>query len=224
LNDRVTVQAQAHPHTAVLVGIIALIILVILVLFWTMRAHPSRMIIAAGCIVTIFVLLGLLITWHAIARQRNAGNWAEELTRLGFPLELPSVPGYFPMGGYILDDGSLEIDMGRDEKARTAYHASVLTVILYRTRNSEGAAVLRGCAPAGDIKPQYSCQVKGAGLWMVTAPGMSYNEALADKQDMIIVAHENGATVPGSVLLQAVTLLRPATAAQIASLPSTNAG
>jgi hypothetical protein len=59
---------------------------------------------------------------------------------------------------------------------------------------------------------------------MVTAPGMSYNEALADKQDMIIVAHENGATVPGSVLLQAVTLLRPATAAQIASLPSTNAG
>lgn len=43
------------------------------------------------------------------------------------------------------------------------------------------------------IKRQFTCRAKSAGLWRVTAPGMPYDEALARKQNMIVVAHEGAA-------------------------------
>jgi hypothetical protein len=211
------------PYAAAIAGGIALGGLAVLV-FWARRGSRRRVIVTVGCVATGLVLLA---AFNASRVQGQAGSRAAKLTRLGFPLELPGVPGYFPMGGYALPDGSLEIDMGRDGKtARAAGEASVLSVSFYRAGNSEGATVLRMCAQDADphITPRFSCQAKGAGLWRVTAPGMPYDEALARKQNMIVVAHEEaGAQVPDSVLLRAVSSLRRATAAQIAALPSTDA-
>jgi hypothetical protein len=212
------------PYAAAIAGGIALAGLAVLIFFWARRGSRRRVIASAGCVALGLVLLAAFIVSRV---QGEAGSQAAKLARLGFPLELPSVPGYFPMGGYALPDGSLEIDMGRDGKtARTDGRASVLSVSFYKAVNSEGATVLRMCAQDADphITPRFSCQAKGAGLWMVTARGMTYDEALARKQDLIVVAHEEvGAQVPDHVLLRAVSSQRPATAAQIAALPSTNA-
>jgi hypothetical protein len=224
LNERVTTISSPHAamiaYVAAIAGGIGLTGLAVLIFFWARRGSRRRVIVTAGCVATVIVLLGVFIVSRV---QGQAGSQAAQLTRLGFPLELPSVPGYFPMGGYALQDGSLEIDMGRDGK--TAPTASVLSVSFYRTGNSEGATVLSMCAQDADphIKPQFTCQAKSTGLWMVTAPGMPYDEALARRQNMIVVAHEEtGARIPDSVLLRAVSSLRPATAAQIAALASRN--
>ena len=224
LNERVTTISSPHAtmiaYVAAIAGGIGLTGLAVLIFFWARRGSRRRVIVTAGCVATVIVLLGVFIVSRV---QGQAGSQATQLTRLGFPLELPSVPGYFPMGGYALQDGSLEIDMGRDGK--TAPTASVLSVSFYRTGNSEGATVLSMCAQDADphIKPQFTCQAKSTGLWMVTAPGMPYDEALARRQNMIVVAHEEtGARIPDSVLLRAVSSLRPATAAQIAALASRN--
>lgn len=226
LNERVTTISSAHAaviaYAAAIAGGIALTGLAVLIFFWARRGSRRRLIVAAGCVATGIILLGAFIVSRV---QGQADSGAAKLTRLGFPLELPSVSGYFPMGGYALPDGSLEIDMGRDGK--TARTASVLSVSFYRPGNSEGAAVLRMCAQDADphIKPQFTCQAKSAGLWRIRAPGMPYDEALARRQDMIVVAHEEtGAQIPDSVLLRAVSSLRPATAAQIAALSSGNVG
>jgi hypothetical protein len=229
LNERVTIISSPYaaviPYAAAIAGGIALAGLAVLVFFRARRGSRRRVIVSAGCVATGLVVLG---AFNVSRVQGQAGSRAAKLARLGFPLELPGVPGYFPMGGFALPDGSLEIDMGRDGKtARAAGEASVLSVSFYRAGNSEGATVLRMCAQDADphITPRFSCQAKGAGLWRVTAPGMPYDEALARKQNMIVVAHEEaGAQVPDSVLLRAVSSLRPATAAQIAALPSTNVG
>ncbi|HEX6520533.1 MAG TPA: hypothetical protein VF070_11070 [Streptosporangiaceae bacterium] len=216
------------PYAAAIaqgIALIVLAVLAVLVFFWARRGSQRRVIVTVGCVATGIVLLGAFIVSRV---QGQASSRAVKLTRLGLPLELPSVPGYFPMGGYALPDGSLEIDMGRDGKtARAADEASVLSVSFYRVGNSEGATVLHMCAQDAEthIKRQFTCQAKSAGLWRVTAPGMPYDEALARRQNMIVVAHEEAdAQVPDSALLRAVSSLRPATAAQIAALPSTNVG
>jgi hypothetical protein len=141
------------------------------------------------------------------------------LTQLGFPLELPSVPGYYPMGGYATAGGSLDVSMGRDGAPSDL--ALAFTVSITRAGTSDGAVDLGMCKPGENprLTPQYSCQAKGPGLWLVTASGASPDEALASKRGMVAVAQPIGAQVPDKILLQAVASLRPATAAQIAALP-----
>lgn len=220
LDERVTAvsfpSAAVLPYAAAIAGGIAL---AVLIFFWVRRGSRRRAAVTAGCGALVLVLLGALAAGHAVARQEKAGSWKANLARLGFPLALPVVPGYYPMGGYTGPDGSLQIDMGRGGK--TAGAVSVFSVSMYRTSGSEGAAVLRMCAQGTD--PRLTCQAEGAGLWRVTARGMPCDEVLARRPDMIVVARKTGAQVPGSVLLRAVSSLHPATAAQIAALPDTNA-
>jgi hypothetical protein len=172
----------------------------------------------AGLIVAGVVLLASLIVPRTIARQEQTDSQEAKLTQLGFPLELPSVPGYYPMGGYAMPGGSLDVPMGRDGAPSAL--ALAFTVSITSAGTSDGAFDLGMCA--GDenprLTPRYSCQAKGPGLWLVTGTGLPSDEALAVNRDMIAVAQPIGTQVPDEVLLQAVTSLRPATAAQIAAL------
>jgi len=76
------------------------------------------------------------------------------------------------------------------------------------------------CGPGQDpqLIPQYTCQAKGPGRWLVTEGGTTSDEALADNGGVIAVAQPVLTQVPDEVLLQAVSSLRPATAAEIAAL------
>jgi hypothetical protein len=172
----------------------------------------------AGLIGVGVVVLGSLIAPRTIVRHEEADSQAATLTRLGFPLELPSVPGYYPMGGYATPGGSLEISMGG--YGATGYLDLAFTVDITTASTSDGAIDLGLCKPGEDpqLTPRYSCRSSGAGRWVVTQPGTSSDEALADQRDRIAVARPIGTQVSDEVLLQAVTSLRPASAAEIAAL------
>lgn len=232
LNGRVTSvtsveapHASGFPYLIVILGGIAIVDLAALIFLWVRRGGRKRMMITGGCVVTVVVLLGSLIAWHAADQRRKASNWKAGLTRLGFPLELPSVPGYHVMGAFTGMDGALAIDMGRDGPA-TPGTSSVLSVSFYKSLNSEGADLLGMCEGLPDPNSQshLSCQVKGPDIWMAVAHGMPYGEILARKQNMIVVVQKTDPQVPDSVLLRVVSSLRPATADEIAALPATNAG
>lgn len=177
------------------------------------RGRPT----IAGLIVAGVVLLGSFIVPPAIARQEQTDSQEAKLTHLGFGLELPRVAGYYPMDGYAMPGGSLDVDMGRDGAPSTLV---AFTVSITRTGTSDGAFDLGMCKHDENPKltPQYSCQAKGPGLWLVTGTGLPSDEALAVSRGMIALAQPIGTQVPDEVLLQAVISLRPATAAQIAAL------
>ncbi|MCL2582251.1 MAG: hypothetical protein FWE35_07330 [Streptosporangiales bacterium] len=221
----VPVAHAAFPYVPVVFGGLLLIALAVLVVSWIRRGHRIRAIITVGCVVIVVALLGSFIVWrHRQDPVRGLeANRAQEakLSRLGFPLELPRLPGYFPMAGIVLPGDALTVGYGRGARADLADgQSSVLSVNFYRPSMSEGASDLSECVAGGPrSRPRFTCQAEGPGLWRVTAPGMPYHEVIARKPDMIVVVRgDAGAQVPDSVLLQAVTSLRPATAAQIANL------
>ena len=172
----------------------------------------------AGLAGVVVVLLGSLLVPRTVARQEEVGSQAAKLTQLGFPLQLPSVPGYYPMGGYATPGGSLDVSMGRDGEPSDL--ALAFTVSITRAGTSDGAFDLGMCRPGQDprLTPQYYCQAKGPGLWLATERGTTSDVALADNRSMIAVAQPILRQVPDEVLLQAVSSLRPATAAEIAAL------
>jgi len=95
------------------------------------------------------------------------------------------------------------------------------TVDVTRVGTSDGTTDLGMCQPGGNprLVPQFSCQAEGPGRWLVSEPGTTTDEALADQRGRIAVAQVVGTqTVPGAVLLLAVTSLQPASAGQIAAL------
>ena len=164
------------------------------------------------------VLLGSFVVPRTIARHEETDSQAAKLTRLGFPLELPSVPGYYPMSGYATPGGSLDVAMGRDGAA--SYLAPAFTVSITKVGTSDAAFDLGMCKPGENpqLIPQYSCHARGPGRWLVTDSGASGDEALADSRGVIAVAQPILTRVPDEVLLQAVTSMRPASAAEIAAL------
>jgi hypothetical protein len=164
------------------------------------------------------VLLGSFVVPRTIARHEETDSQAAKLTRLGFPLELPSVPGYYPMSGYAAPGGSLDVAMGRDGAA--SYLALAFTVSITKVGTSDGDFDLGMCKPGENpqLIPQYSCHARGPGRWLVTDSGASGDEALADSRGVIAVAQPILTRVPDEVLLQAVTSMRPASAAEIAAL------
>lgn len=214
--------AGAFPYGPVILGGLVLVLLTIRILSWIRQGRRTRAVVTIACVVAVVTVVAVLHTF-IVSRGRQDPDREQEamLNRLGFPLELPSVPGYFPMGGFALPGGSLDIGLGRGSKPDLQDgQSSVLTVSFYRPSGSEGASDLSPCVtPDPRSRPQFTCRAKGPDLWMVTSPGMPYHEAIARKPNMIIVARgDAGARVPDSALIKAVTLLRPATAAQIAGL------
>jgi hypothetical protein len=177
------------------------------------RAH------VAGSVGVGIVLLGSFIVPRTIARHEQTDSQAAKLTRLGFPLELPSVPGYYPMNGYATPGGSLDVSMGRDRAA--SYLALAFTVSVTKVGTSDATFDLGMCRPGENpqLIPQYSCHARGPGRWLVTDSGASADEALADTRGMIAVAQPIGTQIPDEVLLQAVASMQPASAAEIAALP-----
>jgi hypothetical protein len=173
----------------------------------------------AGLVGIGIVLLGSFIVPRTIARHEQTDSQAAKLTRLGFPLELPNVPGYYPMNGYPTPGGSLDVAMGRDGAA--GYLALAFTVSMTKVGTSDAAFDLGLCQPGENPRLilQYSCHARGPGRWLVTDSGASSDEALADTRGMIAVAQPIGTQIPDQVLLQAVTSMRPTSAAEIAALP-----
>jgi hypothetical protein len=169
----------------------------------------------AGWAALVVVVLAALIVPRVVANREQTDGQVATLTRLGFPLQEPSVAGYYPTDGYATPGGSLQIWMQGDGAGPDT--AAAFTVEITTVGSTDGTYDATTCT-AGE-HPDDSCQAEGPGRWLVTFPKGEGDEALAEKGGMIVVAQPVGATVvPAAVLLQAVTSLRPATAAAINAL------
>lgn len=205
------------------VGVLMLAGLLAAVFLWAKRGGRRRVLITTGCTVICFVLLGAFIAYRTVTDRRKVSGWKAGLSRLGYPVELPSLPGYYPMSAITgLNGTSLEIDLGHGDPSAPV-RTSVLSVSFYQGPGSEGASVLSECAqrPASE----FICQSRGAGLWRVTTPGSSFDEIFARQRNLIVMAKAEDRThIADSVLIRALTSLHPATAAEIAALPVMHVG
>jgi len=167
------------------------------------------------------VLLGALVVPRTVARHQATDARAATLTRLGFPLELPSVPGYYPIDAYATPGGSLEVSMGSDGAAPD--DALAFTVDITRSGSSDGVFDLKVCHENDpQLTPQYACQADGPHRWLITESGSPGNGALAENGGMIAIVQQtqtpSGTPLPAHVVLTAVSSLRPASASAIAAL------
>lgn len=220
-------ETGSRPEAAWLLLVLyaLLIVVVVLIIIWACRGSRKRVIVTFGCIAGAISLVAVGIAVSAAGRHRKAAAWKANLTRLGFPLELPHVPGYYPMAA-LTGPGSLDIGLGRSGPV-AGVRSSVMTVTLYRTVNSEGADYLGICERAGasrTVDSQLTCDSLGSGLWRVMPKGLDSMEILVrTPYEIVVVRQEQYASLPDSVLLRTARSLRPATADQVAAIPLTNA-
>jgi hypothetical protein len=176
---------------------------------------------AAGLALTGVVLLGSLIAPYAIGQREMADARVARFTALGFPLELPAVPGYHVFGADPTADGALVVSMDTIGDDPFGYQFSVT---IAPAGNKGSADALATCTHGtGAGAPLPSCQALGPGLWLITTT--PFPEVVAEKPGIVAMATlltDPSASTPASnqLLIQAVSALRPASAAEVAALPA----
>jgi hypothetical protein len=143
---------------------------------------------------------------------------AARFTALGFPLELPVVPGYHVSGADPTADGTLSLNMEDDSGDPMA--SDQFAVSIAPDSNLSSADALAMCAPGpGGGAPPPSCQALGPGRWLITTSDGP--QVVAEKSGIVAVAIPQGdPPVSNQVLVRAVSALRPASAAEVAALPA----
>jgi hypothetical protein len=165
----------------------------------------------AGLALVVVVLLASLIVPRMNLRREEADDRVHEFAALGFPLRLPSVPGYHAVDAEASADGELVVDMAPDGGgiSQTAF-----TVSIAPASNVGLASELIVCESG---PPQPPCRVLRPGYWLLTS-GIA-PVVLSEKGGIIAEAGGPGyPPVSNAVLTQAISSLRPATAAEVAAV------
>jgi hypothetical protein len=141
-----------------------------------------------------------------------------DLTALGFPLQVPSLPGYHAT---IADasEGTLLVTLDQS----IPYPGT--TEIFFEIGPVGGtwaAGELAMCAGPGRSRPLYdACSARGPHRWLLTNKDPLFNNAaLAESAGLVMQSSTNGdaTRISTSTLIAAVTSLRPASAASLAGL------
>lgn len=165
----------------------------------------------AGLAVVVAVLLASLVVPRMNLRREEADTQVREFAALGFPLQLPSVPGYHAVAADPSADGALVVHMAPDGGgiSETAF-----TVEIAPAANAGMASDLTVCESG---PPQLSCRALRPGYWLLTA----YSSPVVLREEDGIVAEATPTGYPpvsDTVLIQAISSLRPATAAEVAAV------
>jgi hypothetical protein len=165
----------------------------------------------------VVVAASFLVPW-AVARQERADGNLAQVASLGVPLYLPSVPGYHTISG-TPDSGGAEVSMGLDGAASGDLDRA-FTVQVIDKDSTYGLEQLAACETVpGQDPPRGACRAEGPGRWLIVTAYNPFHEALAVRNGLVVIAQPLGNVPPSDqVLLQAVSSLKPATAAQIAAL------
>lgn len=139
-----------------------------------------------------------------------------DLVALGFPLEVPSVPGYHVSAAYVSEGVlSVVIDQSIPYPGTTE-----IFVDIGPAGGAWAARQLALCAGPGRSRPLYdACSARGPDRWLLTNTDPLFGDAaLAESAGLVMKSTPNGSRVGDSTLIAAVTSLRPASAASLASL------
>lgn len=179
--------------------------------------------IAGGDQIWLAGVLALAVTIAAAAgvpplvrRHELVDSRLHDLVALGFPLAVPSVPGYHVSAAYA-NEGVLLVVMDQ-----SIPHPGT-TEIFVDIGPADGAWAARElamCASPGHSRPLFdACSARGPDRWLLTNTDPLFGDAaLAKGAGLVLQSKPNGSRVSDSTLMVAVTSLRPASAASLASL------
>jgi hypothetical protein len=164
----------------------------------------------------IVVAASFLVPW-AVGRQEHADRNLAQVASFGTPLYLPSIPGYHAVSGSP-NSAEMDVSMGLNGAA-SGDQDRAFTVRIIDKDSTYGLEQLAACEPvAGQESLRGACRAEGTGRWLIVTAGNQFHEALAVRNGLVVIAQPLGSVPPSDqVLLQAVTSLKPATAAQIAA-------
>jgi hypothetical protein len=179
--------------------------------------------IAGGRRVRLAGLLALAVTIAAavqvppLVRQHElTDSRLHDLVALGFPLEVPSVPGYH-VSAADAGEGVLlvVIDQSIPHPGTTE-----IFVDIGPAGGAWAARKLAMCAGPGRSLPPYdACSARGPDRWLLTSADPLFGDAaLTESAGLVMESTPNGGHVSDSTLIAAVTSLRPASAASLATL------
>jgi len=179
--------------------------------------------IAGGDRIWLAGVLALAVTIAAavqvppLVRQHQlADSRLHDLVALGFPLEVPSVPGYHVTAADA-NEGVLlvVIDQSIPHPGTTE-----IFVNIGPAGGAWAARELAMCASPGHSRPLFdACLARGPDRWLLTNTDPLFGDAaLAKSAGLVLQSKPNGSRVSDSTLMVAVTSLRPASAASLASL------
>jgi hypothetical protein len=171
-------------------------------------------VLALAATIAAAVQVPPLVRQHQLADAR-----LHDLVALGFPLEVPSVPGYHVSAANV-SEGVLLVAI--DKSTPTPGMTEIL-VNIGPAGGSWAARELAMCAGPGRSRPLYdACSARGPGHWLLTNTDPLFGDAaLAESAGLVMESSTNGdaTRISDSTLIAAVTSLRPASAASLASLP-----
>jgi hypothetical protein len=169
--------------------------------------------LALAVTIAAAVQVPALVRQHQLADAR-----LHDLVALGFPLEVPSVPGYHASAANV-SEGVLLINIDQ-----SIPHPGT-TEIIVEIGPAGGAWAARAlalCAGPGRSRPLYdACSARGPDRWLLTnADPLFGDAALAESAGLVMESSASGHPTPvsDSTLIAAVTSLRPTSAASLASL------
>ena len=172
----------------------------------------------AGVAAIVVIVVASLALPRLAARPEQANARVRQFAALGFPLELPSMPGYQVAAAHPSADRSLIIDLEPDEGSGTSAYA--ITVTIGPAGNKDVAGDLAECAIA---PPRPACRPLSPRQWLLILD--SGPVALTETGDIVAeAAWRDGLPqgglpqAAGDTLLKVLSTLSPATPAEVASL------
>jgi hypothetical protein len=183
--------------------------------------------IAGGDRVWLAGVLALAVTIAAavqvppLLRQHElADTRLHDLVALGFPLEVPSVPGYHVSAA----DASEGVLLVVIDQSIPHPGTTEIIVDVGPAGGAWAARQLAMCASPGRSRPLFdACSARGRQQWLLTNTDPIFGDAaLAESAGLVMESSASAHPTPvsDSTLIAAVTSLRPATAASLASLPA----
>jgi hypothetical protein len=172
----------------------------------------------SGVLALAVTIVAALAVPPLVRQHEQADARLNDLAALGFPLEVPSLPGYHAIRASATD-GSLLITM--DQSIPYPGTTEILVEIA-PAGGTYGARELAMCAGPGRSKPLYdACTSRGPHRWLLTnTDPLLGDAALAESAGLVVESDTSGhpTQVSDSTLIAAVTSLRPASAASLAGL------
>jgi hypothetical protein len=169
-------------------------------------------------VLALAVTIGAAMQVPPLVRQHDAADARlHDLAALGFPLEVPSVPGYHVSAANV-SEGVLLVDI---DPSAPRPGMSEITVVIGPASSAWAAGELALCAGPGRSRPLFdACSARGPRRWLLTnADPILGDAALAESAGLVMESTPNGGHVADSMLIAAATSLRPASAASLAGLP-----
>jgi hypothetical protein len=172
----------------------------------------------AGVLALALIIVAAVQVPSLVRQRQLADARLHDLAALGFPLKVPSVPGYHPTYA-TASEGVLLVVM---QQSIRYPGTTEITVEIAPAGGAFAARELAMCAGPGHSRPLYdACTALGPGRWLLTnADPLLGDAALAQGGGLVTESSASGhpAPVSDSTLIAAVTSLRPASAASLASL------